>query len=81
MVEIAYLAGRTKISIRETGAFARRRDGFDARGRRQNLQPARRRIICDHKIDGNEWLDTAREAHKLGVEVELHHALRPHRER
>jgi len=26
-----------------------------------------RRIICDHKIDGNEWIETAREAHQLGV--------------
>ena len=26
-----------------------------------------RRIICDHKIDGNEWLDVARLAHKMGL--------------
>ena len=26
-----------------------------------------RRIICDHKIDGNEWLDVAREAHRQGI--------------
>ena len=26
-----------------------------------------RRIICDHKIDGNEWLETARMAHELGL--------------
>jgi aminodeoxyfutalosine synthase len=26
-----------------------------------------RRIICDHKIDGQEWLDTARAAHQLGL--------------
>src|ERR1035441_11010173 len=25
-----------------------------------------RSIICDHKIDGEEWLTTARLAHKLG---------------
>jgi aminodeoxyfutalosine synthase len=25
-----------------------------------------RHIICDHKIDGGEWLDTARLAHKMG---------------
>ena len=25
-----------------------------------------RSIICDHKIDGEEWLSTARLAHKLG---------------
>ena len=26
-----------------------------------------RRIICDHKIDGNDWLETARAAHQLGL--------------
>ena len=26
-----------------------------------------RRIICDHKIDGDEWLETARTAHQLGL--------------
>jgi aminodeoxyfutalosine synthase len=26
-----------------------------------------RRIICDHKIDGNEWIETAREARQLGL--------------
>ena len=26
-----------------------------------------RRIICDHKIDGNEWIETARIAHQLGL--------------
>ena len=26
-----------------------------------------RRIICDHKITGEEWLETARTAHRLGL--------------
>jgi aminodeoxyfutalosine synthase len=26
-----------------------------------------RRIICDHKIDGEEWLEAARTAHRLGI--------------
>jgi aminodeoxyfutalosine synthase len=26
-----------------------------------------RRIICDHKIDGSEWLETARIAHEIGL--------------
>jgi aminodeoxyfutalosine synthase len=26
-----------------------------------------RHIICDHKIDGDEWLETARAAHQLGL--------------
>ncbi len=27
-----------------------------------------RRIICDHKIDGDEWIETARTAHQLGLQ-------------
>ena len=26
-----------------------------------------RRIICDHKITGDQWLDVARTAHELGL--------------
>ena len=26
-----------------------------------------RRIICDHKIDGDEWLEIARTAHQIGL--------------
>jgi aminodeoxyfutalosine synthase len=26
-----------------------------------------RRIICDHKIDGDQWLEVARTAHQLGI--------------
>ncbi len=26
-----------------------------------------RRVICDHKIDGDEWLSTARTAHQIGL--------------
>jgi len=26
-----------------------------------------RRIICDHKIDGAQWLEVARTAHQLGL--------------
>jgi aminodeoxyfutalosine synthase len=26
-----------------------------------------RRIICDHKIDGQQWIDVARTAHKMGL--------------
>ena len=40
-----------------------------------------RSIICDHKIDGDEWLETARTGAQAGLQVERDHALRPHRER
>ena len=68
MVEIAYLARRTKISIRET--LERMRDaGMDSLpgGGAEIFNERVRRIICDHKIDGNEWLETARIAHQLGL--------------
>ena len=68
MVEIAYLARRTKISIRET--LERLRDaGMDSLpgGGAEIFNERVRRIICDHKIDGNEWLETARTAHQLGL--------------
>ena len=68
MVEVAYLARRTKISFRET--LQRLRDaGVDSLpgGGAEIFNERVRRIICDHKIDGSEWLDVAREAHKLGL--------------
>jgi aminodeoxyfutalosine synthase len=68
MVEIAYLAQRTKISIRET--LQRMIDaGVDSLpgGGAEIFSERVRRIICDHKIDGDQWLDVAREAHILGL--------------
>src|SRR5215472_5396185 len=68
MVEIAYLARRTGISIRET--LERLRDaGMDSLpgGGAEIFNERVRRIICDHKIDGNEWIETARTAHELGM--------------
>jgi aminodeoxyfutalosine synthase len=68
MVEIAYLAKRAKISARET--LERLRDaGMDSLpgGGAEIFDERVRRIICDHKIDGNEWLETARTAHQLGL--------------
>jgi aminodeoxyfutalosine synthase len=68
MVEVAYLARRTKISIRET--LEKLRDaGVDSLpgGGAEIFSERVRRIICDHKIDGEEWLETARAAHRLGL--------------
>ena len=68
MVEISYLAKRQKISTRET--LERLRDaGMDSLpgGGAEIFNERVRRIICDHKIDGNEWLETARTAHQLGL--------------
>ena len=67
MVEVAFLARRAKLSIEET--LIKMRDaGVDSMpGGGAEIFSARvRSIICDHKIDGEEWLETARLAHKLG---------------
>jgi aminodeoxyfutalosine synthase len=67
MVEIAYLARRAKLSIEQT--LLRLRDaGVDSMpgGGAEIFTHRVRYIICDHKIDGDEWLSTARTAHRLG---------------
>src|SRR5438309_2467934 len=67
MVEVAFFARRAKLTIEET--LIKLRDaGVDSMpGGGAEIFAARvRSIICDHKIDGSEWLETARLAHKLG---------------
>lgn len=68
MVEVAFFARRAKLSIRET--LERLRDaGVDSLpgGGAEIFADRVRHIICDHKIDGDEWLETARTAHQLGL--------------
>jgi len=67
MVEVAYLARRAKLTIEQT-LIKLRNAGVDSMpGGGAEIFAARvRSIICDHKIDGEEWLETARLAHKLG---------------
>jgi aminodeoxyfutalosine synthase len=68
MVEIAFLAKRAKLSIEET-LRQLKRAGLDSLpgGGAEIFNERVRRVICDHKIDGDQWLDTARTAHKLGL--------------
>lgn len=68
MVEVAYLAKRAKISIRET-LERLKAAGIDSLpgGGAEVFSERVRRIICDHKIDGDEWLETARIAHQIGL--------------
>jgi aminodeoxyfutalosine synthase len=68
MVEIAFLARRAKLTIPET--IQRLKDaGVDSMpgGGAEIFSDRIRHIICDHKIDGSEWLETARAAHSLGL--------------
>jgi aminodeoxyfutalosine synthase len=68
MVEIGYFAARTKLTIRQVleKLKAAGMDSLPGGGAEIFAEPVRR-IICDHKIDGNAWIETAREAHRLGL--------------
>jgi len=68
MVEVAFLAKRAKLSIRET-LEQLKAAGVDSLpgGGAEIFNDRVRRVICDHKIDGDQWLDTARIAHELGM--------------
>ncbi len=68
MVEVAYLARRAKLSIAET--LRQLKDaGVDSLpgGGAEIFVDRIRHIICDHKIDGDQWLETARLAHQMGL--------------
>src|SRR5437667_9790252 len=68
MVEVAYLAKRAKLSTRET-LQQLKTAGVDSLpgGGAEIFADRVRHIICDHKIDGDQWLDTARSAHQIGL--------------
>src|SRR5438067_3854570 len=68
MVEVAYLAKRAKLSIADTLAQLKAA-GVDSLpgGGAEIFADRVRHIICDHKIDGDKWLDTARLAHNMGL--------------
>ena len=67
MVEVAFFAKRSKLSIEQV-LEKLREAGVDSMpgGGAEIFSERVRSIICDHKIDGSEWLDTARLAHKMG---------------
>ncbi|HMA07329.1 MAG TPA: aminofutalosine synthase MqnE, partial [Ramlibacter sp.] len=68
MVEIAYLARRAGIGVRETiQRLIQAGAGSLPGGRAEIFSERVRRIICDHQIDGGEWLEVARQAHQLGL--------------
>jgi len=68
MVEVAYLAKRAKLSIGET-LQQLKAAGVDSLpgGGAEIFADRIRHIICDHKIDGDQWLETARLAHNMGL--------------
>jgi aminodeoxyfutalosine synthase len=68
MVEVAYLARRAKLSTLET-LQQLKAAGVDSLpgGGAEIFADRVRHIICDHKIDGEQWLETARLAHQIGL--------------
>ena len=68
MVEVAYLAKRAKLSIRETLEQLKAAGVNSLPGGGAEIFNDRiRHVICDHKIDGDQWLETARTAHQIGL--------------
>lgn len=68
MVEVGFLARRSRITVRET-LERLKASGVDSLpgGGAEIFSERVRRIICDHKVNGSEWLDIARQAHLLGL--------------
>ncbi len=68
MVEVAFLAKRGKMTIEET-LRRMKAAGVDSMpgGGAEIFADRIRHIICDHKIDGGEWLETAKMAHRMGL--------------
>jgi aminodeoxyfutalosine synthase len=68
MVEVAFLARRAKLTIPQV--LERMKEaGVDSMpgGGAEIFADRVRHIICDHKIDGDEWLETARMVHRAGL--------------
>lgn len=68
MVEIGYFMKRSKMTAREV--FQKLKDaGMDSLpgGGAEIFSPRVRRIICDHKLSGDQWIETARTAHQMGL--------------
>ncbi len=68
MVEIGYFAKREKIGVRQV-LERLKAAGMDSMpgGGAEIFNDRVRRIICDHKLTGDEWIETARTAHQLGL--------------
>jgi aminodeoxyfutalosine synthase len=68
MVEVGYFSRISKRSIRET-LLALKDAGVDSLpgGGAEIFNPRVRKIICDHKVSGQQWLNIARTAHEIGL--------------
>jgi aminodeoxyfutalosine synthase len=68
MVEVGYFARITKLSIRDT-LLKLKEAGVDSLpgGGAEIFNPRVRKLICDHKVSGRQWLNIARTAHEIGL--------------
>jgi aminodeoxyfutalosine synthase len=68
MVEVGYYARISKLSIHDT-LVAMKEAGVDSLpgGGAEIFAPRVRKIICDHKVSGQMWLNIARQAHEIGL--------------
>jgi len=68
MVEVGYFARIAKLSTRDT-LLKLKEAGVDSLpgGGAEIFHPRVRKIICDHKVSGQMWLNIAREAHEIGL--------------
>jgi len=68
MVEVGYFARIAKLSIRDT-LIALKDSGVDSLpgGGAEIFHPRVRKVICDHKVSGQQWLNIARTAHQVGL--------------
>jgi aminodeoxyfutalosine synthase len=68
MVEVGYFSRISKRSIREV-LVALKDAGVDSLpgGGAEIFAPRVRKVICDHKVSGQQWLNIARTAHQVGL--------------
>jgi aminodeoxyfutalosine synthase len=68
MVEVGYFARIAKLSIRDT-LLTLQKAGVDSLpgGGAEIFHPRVRKVICDHKVSGQQWLSIARTAHQIGL--------------
>ena len=68
MVEVAYLAKVAGLSIRDTLLQLKEAGvGSLPGGGAEIFHPRVRKVICDHKVSGQQWLNIARTAHQVGL--------------
>jgi aminodeoxyfutalosine synthase len=68
MVEVGFYSRISKLSIRDT-LLAMKEAGVDSLpgGGAEIFAPRVRKVICDHKVSGQMWLQIAKTAHELGL--------------